>query len=82
MGVRIHHPLLPLYLTKVSYIETVSRSANTIMNYPNYEHQVMQKYQVKLIGFTFHEFISPFNINTVNEFSVMHCDVVLAAGLG
>ena len=52
------------------------------MNYPNYKHQVMQKYQVKLIGFTFHEFISPFNINTVNEFSVMHCDVVLAAGLG
>ena len=42
------------------------------MNYPNYECQIMQKHQVKLNGFTFHEFISPFNINTVNDLWILH----------
>jgi hypothetical protein len=41
------------------------------MNYPNYEHQIMQKHQVKLVGFTFHEFISPFDISTVNDLRIL-----------
>ena len=41
------------------------------MNYPNYEQLIMQKHQVKLVGFTFHEFISPFNINTVNDLQIL-----------
>jgi hypothetical protein len=51
-------------------LRTVTQS-NAAMNYPNYEHQIMQKHQVKLVGFTFHEFISPFNINTVNDLRIL-----------
>lgn len=41
------------------------------MNYPNYEHQIMQKHQVKLVGFTFHEFTSPFNISSINDLRIL-----------
>jgi hypothetical protein len=64
---------VPDYLHHVSLnslIETVTRS-NVVMNYPNYEIQIMQKHQVKLVGFTFNEFISPFNINTVNDLRIL-----------
>jgi hypothetical protein len=59
------------YVSLNSLIETVSHSTNAVMNYPNYEHQIMQKHQVKLVGFTFHEFISPFNISTVNDLRIL-----------
>ena len=74
------HQWEPAYVTHYYYYhyvslnpltETVSRSTNAVMNYPNYEHQIMQKHQVKLVGFTFHEFISPFNINTVNDLQIL-----------
>jgi hypothetical protein len=41
------------------------------MNYPNYEQQIMQKLQVKLVGYTYHKFISPFNISTVNDLRIL-----------
>ena len=47
--------------------------SNAVMNYPNYECQIMQKH--KLVSFTFHEFISPFNINTVNDLRIL-CDAL------
>lgn len=37
------------------------------MNYVNYDNQVVQKYQCKIIGWTFNKFISPFDINTVDD---------------
>jgi len=33
-----------------------------VMNYMNYDMWVIQKFQVKLIGWTYNEFISPFEI--------------------
>jgi hypothetical protein len=37
------------------------------MNYANYDTQVIQKYQCKIVGWTFNTFISPFDINTVDD---------------
>jgi hypothetical protein len=37
------------------------------MNYANYDTQVIQKYQCKIIGWTFNKLVSPFDINTVDE---------------
>jgi hypothetical protein len=47
--------------------ETVSRSPKAVMNYVNYDTQVVQKYQCKIVGWTFNKFVSPFDINTVDE---------------
>ena len=37
------------------------------MNYNNYDTKVVQKYRVKIIGWTHNKLISPFNIHTVDE---------------
>lgn len=37
------------------------------MNYTNYDTQVIQKYQCKIVGWTFKTFVSPFDINTVDD---------------
>ena len=47
--------------------ETVSRSPKAVMNYTNYDTQVIQKYQCKVVGWTFNKFISPFDIHTVDD---------------
>ena len=38
-----------------------------VMNYSNYDMHIVQKFQVKLIGWTFNKFISPFEINTIDD---------------
>jgi hypothetical protein len=43
------------------------RTPKTMMNYANYDTQVIQKYQCKIVGWTFNKFISPFDINTVDD---------------
>lgn len=37
------------------------------MNYSNYDMQVIQKFQVKLVGWTYNKFLSPFEINTIDD---------------
>jgi len=37
------------------------------MNYQNYDMQVIQKFQVKLVGWTYNKFISPFQIYTIDD---------------
>lgn len=37
------------------------------MNYSNYDMRVIQKYQVKLIGWTYNKFVSPFEIHTIDD---------------
>ena len=37
------------------------------MNSPNYDAKVVERYQTKLIGWTYHEFKSPFDINTIDD---------------
>ena len=38
-----------------------------VMNYSNYDTRVIQKYQVKLIGWTYNTFVSPFGIHTIDD---------------
>jgi hypothetical protein len=38
-----------------------------VMNYSNYDMRVIQKYQVKLIGWTYNKFVSPFEIHTIDD---------------
>lgn len=37
------------------------------MNYSNYDMRVIQKYQVKLVGWTYNKFVSPFEIHTIDD---------------
>jgi hypothetical protein len=41
------------------------------MNYPNYDSKVVDRYQTKLIGWTFHEFKSPFDIHTIDDVRIL-----------
>jgi hypothetical protein len=36
-----------------------------IMNYVNYEHSIIQRYKIKLVGWTYKDFVNPADINTV-----------------
>ena len=38
-----------------------------VMNYSNYDMRVIQKYQVKLVGWTYNKFVSPFEIHTFDD---------------
>lgn len=37
------------------------------MNYSNYDMRVIQKFHVKLLGWTYNKFISPFDIHTIDD---------------
>lgn len=50
---------------------TVSRCNTAAMNYVNYDTQIMQRYQVKLVGYTYDEFTSPYNISTVDDLRLL-----------
>ena len=47
--------------------EMVAQAKKVVMNYDNYDLQVVQKYQVKLVGFPFERIISPAKIYTIGE---------------
>jgi hypothetical protein len=37
------------------------------MNYPNYDTKVIERYQIKLVGWTYREFKSPFDIHSIDD---------------
>ena len=41
------------------------------MNYPNYDTKVIERYQTKLIGWTYREFKSPFDIHTIDDVRIL-----------
>ena len=41
------------------------------MNYPNYDSKVVERYQTKLIGWTYHEFKSPFDIHVIDDVRIL-----------
>ena len=41
------------------------------MNYPNYDSKVVEWYQTKLIGWTYHEFKSPFDIHVIDDVCIL-----------
>jgi hypothetical protein len=52
-------------------LRTVTWCNTAVMNYVNYETQIMQRYQVKLLGYTYCKFISPYNICVVDDLHVL-----------
>ena len=40
------------------------------MNYVNYDTKVIELYQTKLVGWTYSEFKSPFDIHTIDDFCI------------
>ena len=41
------------------------------MNYPNYDSNVVEWYQTKLIGWTYHKFKSPFDIHIIDDVRIL-----------
>jgi hypothetical protein len=41
------------------------------MNYTNYDMKVIERYQTKLIGWTYREFKSPFDIHTIDDVRIL-----------
>jgi hypothetical protein len=41
------------------------------MNYANYDTKIIDRYQTKLVGWTYHEFKSPFDIHTIDDVRVL-----------
>jgi len=63
------HLFLPVnsgYLT-----ETVSQSRQALMNYPNYDTKVIDRYQTKIVGWTYCEFKSPFDIHAIDDVRIL-----------
>jgi len=52
-------------------LRTVTRSNSAVMNYVNYDTQIIQRYQVKLVGYTYQEFTSPYNISVVDDLRLL-----------
>ena len=47
--------------------ESITRQQNVTMNYVNYEDAIVERFKVKLVGWTFKQFVSPTDINTVQD---------------
>jgi len=41
------------------------------MNYTNYDTKVIERYQTKLVGWTYREFKSPFDIHTIDDVRIL-----------
>ena len=54
-----------MYLTLCTGAVTQNRSA--VMNYVNYDTNVIQKYGTELVGWTFSKFVSPYEIHTIDD---------------
>ncbi|KAF8881820.1 hypothetical protein CPB84DRAFT_1687000 [Gymnopilus junonius] len=52
-------------------LKTTSRLETIAMNYQNYDCQIVQRLGVKLIGWTYHSMVSPFNIHTVDNLRIL-----------
>lgn len=53
------------------FTETVAQSNIALMNYTNYDMNVVQKYSVKLVGWTYTRFVSPHDIHTIDDIRVL-----------
>lgn len=71
-------PLLVLTSTDI-ILETASKLASAAMNYQNYDAQIVLRLGVKLIGWTYHSFISPYEIYTIDNLQNLHDALVCGA---
>jgi hypothetical protein len=51
--------------------ETVSQSKQALMNYANYDAKIIDRYQTKLVGWTYRDFVSPFDIHTIDDIRLL-----------
>ena len=49
------------------------------MNYMNYDTQIIQKLGVKLVGWTFHRIVSPYEIYAIDDLRSLHDALVCGA---
>jgi len=49
------------------------------MNYQNYNSQIVHRLSVKLVGWTHHELVSPYEIHSVDDIRTLHAAIVCGA---
>lgn len=49
------------------------------MNYQNYDTQIIERLGVKLVGWTYHTLVSPYEIHTIDDLRTLHNALVCGA---
>ncbi|KAI0245195.1 hypothetical protein BJV78DRAFT_1140542 [Lactifluus subvellereus] len=49
------------------------------MNYQHYDTQIIERLGVKLVGWTYHELVSPYEIYTIDDLQTLHNALVCGA---
>ena len=60
-------------------LETASKLPSVGMNYQNYNSQIIQRLGVKLVGWTHHEVVSPYEITGVDDLRTLRDALVCGA---
>jgi hypothetical protein len=60
-------------------VETASKVASAAMNYQNYDTQIILRLGVKLVGWTHHILVSPYEIYTIDDLRTLHDALVSGA---
>lgn len=60
-------------------LETASKVASAAMNYQNYDTQIILRLGVKLVGWTYHSLVSPYEIYTIDDLRTLHDSLVCGA---
>jgi hypothetical protein len=76
--VRLSHLTFTKSLT-LTHLETASKVMTAAMNYQNYDTQIIQRLSVKLVGWTHHELVSPYEIHGVDDLRTLHAALVCGA---
>jgi hypothetical protein len=62
---KCRHPLSIFSASCVA--EFATKTKQIAMNYINYETAIVERFKVKLVGWTYHQIVSPSEIGTVDE---------------
>ncbi|KAF8816259.1 hypothetical protein BYT27DRAFT_7067379, partial [Phlegmacium glaucopus] len=60
-------------------LKTASKVATAAMNYQNYDAQIILRLGVKLVGWTYHNLVSPYKIHTIDDLQTLHDALVCGA---
>ena len=78
MVVSVRHSLLGLASANMT-LETASKLGTVAMNYQNYNTQIVERLGVKLVGWTYHKLVSPYEIHCVDDIRELHNALVCGA---
>ena len=80
MVASVRFSFLILASTDINIIlETASKVASAAMNYQNYDTQIIQRLGVKLVGWTHHIIVSPYEIYTIDDLRTLRDALVCGA---